>query len=102
VLLRLNGRLAVAVVKDQTIGGRRERCLVTIVTIGQAFANCPKAVFLALLEVGELLTAMQLRRRWTIGRAPAAIGEGVSATSFPAKRADAVWQAFRHVSLRRR
>lgn len=77
------GKQVVCVIKGRNI--------LTVVTLDMAFADCPKAVFLALLENDSLITALALRARGEMRVLPRSIERKYR---YRRRRADILWNTF--------
>jgi hypothetical protein len=85
-LIRHGTRFAVLVIRD--------RVVVTVVSLEQAFSNCPQATFYALLCRGLLVPALNMRSFYAQKRLPPAHGTDATNFKYPKVKAKAVWGAF--------
>ena len=67
------------------------RNIVTVVTLAMAFSDCPKAVFLALLENNCLVTALALRAKGEMKYLPRSIERKYC---YRRRRAEILWNTF--------
>ncbi|MBD3262642.1 MAG: hypothetical protein GF334_13395 [Candidatus Altiarchaeales archaeon] len=80
----LSGTRAVCVTKGRTI--------LTVVTLGMAFSDCPYGTFLALLENDRLVDALALRAKGEMRELPRAIEKKYK---YHRRKAAILWNVFR-------
>ena len=77
----------------------KDRKAITAITLDMAFANCPKAVFYALVARGELHVAVALRIRYVKGSLPPAAALHDSQYNYSRRATNVLWKAFSWVDL---
>lgn len=76
----------------QTVCVTKGRNILTVVTLGMAFADCPYGTFLALLENNCLIQALALRAKGEMRELPRAIEKKYK---YHRRKAAVIWNVFR-------